>query len=180
MVNPDGVGWSWWWIVDHGSIWLWWWIPTTRLLHIQYAYVVVWCAHYNPMAGHLGYKTQSRMKTAFYTPCGLYQFVTFRFKLFIDRVLRPHAAPYLYDVIIPSDTWAENVQWRAKWLGSFRLAGLTANLKKCAGGRRELRYLGYHLGGSQVRPQVDKTAAIAAFSFSLSPLWLMWTAHWPI
>ena len=47
-------------------------------------------------------------------------------------------------------------------LESLRQAGLTANPKKCAVGRREVRYLGYHLGGGQVRPQVDKTAAIAA------------------
>ena len=42
-------------------------------------------------------------------------------------------------------------------LESLRQAGLTANPKKCAVGRREVRYLGYHLGGGQVRPQVDKT-----------------------
>ena len=47
-------------------------------------------------------------------------------------------------------------------LESLRQAGLTANPKKCAVGRREVRYLGYHLGGGQVRPQVDKTAAIVA------------------
>lgn len=49
-------------------------------------------------------------------------------------------------------------------LESLRRAGLTANLKKCAVGRREERYLGYHLGGGQVRPQVNKKAAIAACS----------------
>ena len=47
-------------------------------------------------------------------------------------------------------------------LESLRQAGIMANPKKCAVGRREVRYLGYHLGGGQVRPQVDKTAAIAA------------------
>ncbi len=33
---------------------------------------------------------------------------------------------------------------------------------KCAIGRVEVRYLGFHLGHGQVRPQIDKTAAIAA------------------
>nr|XP_061836561.1 uncharacterized protein LOC133619518 [Nerophis lumbriciformis] len=39
-----------------------------------------------------------------------------------------------------------------------------ANPAKCAVGRREVQYLGYHLleGGRQVRPQMNKTAAIAA------------------
>ncbi len=44
----------------------------------------------------------------------------------------------------------------------LRGAGLTANPKKCAIGRVEVRYLGFHLGHGQVRPQIDKTAAIAA------------------
>ena len=117
---------------------------------------------------------ESKEKTAFPTPYGLYQFVTLPFGLFgapatfqrlMDRVLRPHAAfaaAYLDDVIIHSDTWAEHVQRVAAVLESLRQAGLTANPRKCAVRRREVRYLGYHLGGGQVRPQVDKTAAIAA------------------
>ena len=83
----------------------------------------------------------------------------------MDRVLRPHAAyaaAYLDDVIIHSNTWAEHVRQVAVVLESLRQAGLTANPRKCAVGRREVRYLGYHLGGGQVRPLVDKTAAIAA------------------
>ena len=63
---------------------------------------------------------------------------------------------------IHSNTWAEHVRQVAEVLESLRQAGLTANPRKCAVGRREVRYLGYHLGGGQVRPQVDKTAAIAA------------------
>jgi len=47
-------------------------------------------------------------------------------------------------------------------LESLRQAGLTANPGKYAVGWREVRYLGYHLSGGQVRLQIDKTAAIAA------------------
>ncbi len=47
-------------------------------------------------------------------------------------------------------------------LRSLRVAGLTANPRKCAIGRVEVRYLGFHLGHGQVRPQIDKTAAVAA------------------
>ncbi|XP_026059297.1 uncharacterized protein LOC113043959 [Carassius auratus] len=46
-------------------------------------------------------------------------------------------------------------------LRSLRGAGLTANPKKCAIGRVEVRYLGFHLGHGQVHRQIDKTAAIA-------------------
>uniref|UniRef100_A0AAQ4PUN6 ribonuclease H n=1 Tax=Gasterosteus aculeatus aculeatus TaxID=481459 RepID=A0AAQ4PUN6_GASAC len=117
---------------------------------------------------------ESRQKSAFSTPFELYQFTTLPFGLFgapatfqrlMDRVLRPHAAyaaAYLDDVIIHSTTWAEHVRRVGAVLESLRQAGLTANPGKCAVGRREVRYLGYHLGGGRVRPQVDKTAAIAA------------------
>ncbi len=47
-------------------------------------------------------------------------------------------------------------------LRSLRVAGLTANPRKCAIGRVEVRYLGFHLGHGQVRPQIDKTATVAA------------------
>ncbi len=47
-------------------------------------------------------------------------------------------------------------------LRSLRVAGLTANSRKCAIGQVEVQYLGFHLGHGQVRPQIDKTAAVAA------------------
>jgi len=50
------------------------------------------------------------------------------------------------------------VQRMGAVLDSLRQAGLPANLGRCAVGRREVRYLGYHLGSGQVRPEVDKTA----------------------
>ena len=116
----------------------------------------------------------SREKTAFSTPFGLHQLVTLPFGLFgapatfqrlMDRVLRPHAtyaAAYLDDIIIYSNDWPRHLQHLRAVLRSLRRAGLTANPKKCAIGRVEVRYLGFHLGNGQVRPQINKTAAIAA------------------
>ncbi|XP_059354042.1 uncharacterized protein LOC132092015 [Carassius carassius] len=46
-------------------------------------------------------------------------------------------------------------------LGALRRVGLMANLKKCTVGRVEVRYLCFNLGHGQVRPQIDKTGAIA-------------------
>ncbi len=46
-------------------------------------------------------------------------------------------------------------------LKALRGAGLTANPRKCAVGCVEVRYLGFHLGHGQVRPQINKTAAVA-------------------
>nr|XP_043900491.1 uncharacterized mitochondrial protein AtMg00860-like [Solea senegalensis] len=78
----------------------------------------------------------------------------------MDWVLRPHSA--YAAAIIHSDTWEQHKQQVGAVLESLKKAGLTANLRKCAVGRREVRYLGYHLGGGQVRPQIQKTAAVAA------------------
>lgn len=116
---------------------------------------------------------ESKEKTAFSILYGLYRFSTFPFSLFgapapfqrlMDRVLRPHAdyaAGYLDDIVIHRTTWAEHVMWMDAVLESLRQAGLTANPKKCAVGRRKVHYLGYHFGGGQASPQVEKTAAFA-------------------
>ncbi len=116
----------------------------------------------------------SKEKSAFTTPFGLHQFVTLLFGLFgapatfqrlMDKILRPHtayAAAYLDDIIIYSQDWQRHMVHLREVLRALRGAGLTANPKKCAIGRVEVRYLGFHLGHGQVRPQIDKTAAIAA------------------
>uniref|UniRef100_A0A8C1RIN6 Gypsy retrotransposon integrase-like protein 1 n=1 Tax=Cyprinus carpio TaxID=7962 RepID=A0A8C1RIN6_CYPCA len=115
----------------------------------------------------------SKEKTAFTTPFGLHQFMTLPFGLFgapatfqrlMDRVLRSHAAyaaAYLDDIIIYSGDWQRHMEHVRAVLGALRRAGLTANPKKCAVGQVEVRYLGFHLGHGQLRPQIDKTAAIA-------------------
>ncbi len=114
----------------------------------------------------------SKEKTAFTTPFGLHQFVTLPFGLFgapatfqrlMDKILWPHsayAAAYLDDIIIHSNDWQRHMEHLRAVLRSLRVAGLTANPRKCAIGRVEVRYLGFHLGHGQVRPQIDKTAAI--------------------
>ncbi len=116
----------------------------------------------------------SKEKSAFTTPFGLHQFITLPFGLFgapatfqrlMDKILRPHtayAAAYLDDIIIYSQDWQRHMVHLREVLRALRGAGLTANPKKCAIGRVEVRYLGFHLGHRQVRPQIDKTAAIAA------------------
>ncbi len=116
----------------------------------------------------------SKEKTAFTTPFGLHQFITLLFGLFgapatfqhlMDKVLRPHnayAAAYLDDIIIHSNDWKRHMEHLRAVLRLLRVAEFTANPRKCAIGRVEVRYLGFHLGHGQVRPQIDKTAAIAA------------------
>ncbi len=92
----------------------------------------------------------SKEKTAFTTPFGLHQFVMLPFGLFgapatfqrlMDKVLRPHsayAAAYLDDIIIHSNDWQQHMEHLRAVLRSLRVAGLTANLRKCAIGRVEV------------------------------------------
>ncbi|KAI2647892.1 Retrovirus-related Pol polyprotein [Labeo rohita] len=86
------------------------------------------------------------------------------FQRLMDKILWPHAAyaaAYLDDIIIYSNDWQRHMEHLWALLRVLRGAGLTANPKKCAIGRVEVRYLGFHLGHGQVRPQISKTAAIA-------------------
>ncbi|MGL4350437.1 MAG: reverse transcriptase family protein, partial [Plesiomonas shigelloides] len=71
------------------------------------------------------------------------------FQRLMDCILRSHstyAAAYLNDIIIYSNDWQRHMQHLRAVLSSRRSAGLTANPKKCAVGRVEVRYLGFHLG----------------------------------
>ena len=45
-------------------------------------------------------------------------------------------------------------------LSRIHSAGLTFNTQKCVWAKREVHYLGYHLGNGEIRPQVDKVEAI--------------------
>ncbi len=83
----------------------------------------------------------------------------------VDELLDRLGAARFYstlDIIIHSNDWQRHMEHLRAVLRALRVAGLTANLRKCAIGRVEVRYLGFHLGHGQVRPQIDKTAAVAA------------------
>ncbi len=69
---------------------------------------------------------------------------------------------HLKHPLILGTDWQRHMEHLRAVLRSLREAGLTANPRKCAIGRVEVRYLGFHLGHGQVRPQIDKTAAVAA------------------
>ena len=102
----------------------------------------------------------AREKTAFSTPLGLYQFKVLLFGLFgalatfqrlMDRVLRPHAAyaaAYLDDIVIYGDGWEQHMQQVAA-------AAYAAETGEAHGQPEEVR-------DRKVRPQVGKTAAVAA------------------
>ncbi|KAI4902503.1 hypothetical protein NFI96_000908 [Prochilodus magdalenae] len=115
----------------------------------------------------------SRKLTAFRKPSGLYHFLTMPFRLqgatasfqrLMDEVLRGKenfAAAYIDDVVVYSSSWKEHLRHLSIVL-KINEAGLTANPSKCHLSCKEVSYLGYILGGGQIRPQVDKVEAVRA------------------
>ena len=55
--------------------------------------------------------------------------------------------------MIFSQSWEEHVVHVRKVLGRLREVGLTAEPEKCQMGMRKCAYLGYVVGGGEVRPQ---------------------------
>ena len=110
--------------------------------------------------------------TAFITPFGLYQFKVMPFGLngapatfqrLMDGVVHGisgFTAAYLDDLVIFSQSWEEHVVHVRKVLGRLREAGLTAKPEKCQMGMRKCAYLGYVVGGGEVRPQEGKVEAV--------------------
>ena len=98
---------------------------------------------------------ESKKKTAFTKPAGLYEFTTMLFGLhgppvtfqrMMDRILQgteEFAAALMDDIITFSETWDENLEYVREVLGRLRKAGLTARPSKCSLGMDEVVYLGY-------------------------------------
>uniref|UniRef100_A0A9J8BMN8 Gypsy retrotransposon integrase-like protein 1 n=1 Tax=Cyprinus carpio carpio TaxID=630221 RepID=A0A9J8BMN8_CYPCA len=115
---------------------------------------------------------QAKPKTAFSTPSGHWQYRVLPFGLhgapatfqrLMDVLLRPHqayAAAYLDDVVIHSEAWEDHLERLRKVLSELRLAGLTANPRKCHLALTKAKYLGYRVGRGLIRPQEKKVAAI--------------------
>ena len=110
--------------------------------------------------------------TAFVTPYGLFQFKVMPFGLngapatfqrLMDRVIRgmsEYTAAYLDDLVVYSGTWKDHLEHVRQVLVRLRESGLTAKLEKCQFGMKRFRYLGYVVGGGEVRPEVAKVEAV--------------------
>lgn len=80
----------------------------------------------------------------------------------VTHVLRNsenYCAAYLDGVVIHSSTWKDHLQYLCRILRKISEAGLTLNMSKCEWERAETSYMGFQLGESEVRPQVNKFKA---------------------
>ena len=107
---------------------------------------------------------ESRKKTAFITPYGLFEFNVMPFGLqgapatfqrMMDQFLRgleESASAYIDDVVVHSVTWDDHLVALKAVLGVLKEAGLTVKPAKCHFAMKECCYLGHVVGNGQVRP----------------------------
>jgi hypothetical protein len=118
---------------------------------------------------------ESRHKTAFTTPYGLYQFRVMPFGLqgapatfqrMMDTVVRGMqdiSAAYLDDLVVFSNSFDEHIGHLRRVLERLREAGLTAKAKKCQIAMEKCTYLGHVVGGGNVYPEHSKIEAVSSF-----------------
>ena len=118
--------------------------------------------------------SESRAKTTFSSPLGLFQFTVMPFGLqgapatfqrLMDSVVSglDFCAAYLDDLIVHSETWKEHLTHLEHVFVRLEQAGLTVKASKCQIGMKECVYLGHVVGNGQVRPEPSKLEAVDAF-----------------
>ena len=119
---------------------------------------------------------EARVKTAFATQSGLYQFTVMPFGLkgapatfqrLMDTVLQgldSFAAAYLDDVIIHSNSWSDHLSHLQQVFNRIRNAKLTVKQRKCQFVMERCNYLGHVVGSGQVRPDPSKLEAVKSFA----------------
>ena len=114
----------------------------------------------------------SREKTAFTTPFGLYELEVMpvglhngpaSFQRTMNHALRGcqnFAQAYLDDIIVFSSSWQEHIQHLWEVLVQLQKADLKVKLKKCRFVQTHTRYLGHVIGGGEMRPDPEKVQPI--------------------
>ena len=115
---------------------------------------------------------ESKDKTAFTTPFGLFEFQVMPFGLhsapatfqrMINHVLREcwsFARAYLDDIVVFSNSWEEHLNHLCQVHECLQKAQLTVNMSKCQFGKSEVHYLGHVIGGGTVKPDPQKLEAV--------------------
>ena len=118
---------------------------------------------------------ESKEKTAFTTPFGLYEFNVMPFGLhnapatfqrLMNQVLegcQGFAQSYIDDVVVYSRSWEEHLQHLHKMLSCLQQTGLSLKLPKCQFGLNKVHYLGHVIGNGEVLPDPRKVEAVKNF-----------------
>ena len=115
---------------------------------------------------------ESKEKTAFTTPFGLYEFEVMPFGLHnapatfqrtMNHVLRScqqFSRAYIDDVVVFSRNWSDHLQHLGKVFTQLEQAGLSLKVKKCQFGQSKVHYLGHVIGGGRIEPEPMKIVAV--------------------
>ena len=118
---------------------------------------------------------ESKEKTAFTTPYGLFEFNVMPFGLhnapatfqrLMNRVLQgcqSFAQAYIDDIVVYSRTWEEHLQHPRKVFNCLLQAGLILKLPKCQFGLNKVHYLGHIIGNGELLPDPQKLEAVKGF-----------------
>ena len=121
-------------------------------------------------------KVVDRVKTAFTTPLGRYQFIRMPFGLkgapatfqrLMDGLLdgtQDYAAAYIDDVAVFSTSWTEHLEQLKEILTRVKDVGLTLRAEKCNVGVASCIYLGHEVGSGRISPMEAKISAIKEFN----------------
>ena len=116
----------------------------------------------------------SRDKTAFQTPMGLYRWravpmgllnASATFQSLMNTVLEglSHSRCYIDDSVTASMTFRDHMRDLEEVLLRFRRYRLTVSGAKCEWCRSEIKFLGYEVSGDGVRPDRGKVRVVADF-----------------
>lgn len=120
---------------------------------------------------------ESKMKTAFISHCGLFQFRVLPFGLcnapatfqrlmnsVLAGLIYKTCAVYLDDIVVASPTFEQHIADLEEVLKRLQAAGLTLKLKKCQFCLSELTFLGYRITPFGIKPDSDKIKAVMEFN----------------
>lgn len=71
--------------------------------------------------------------------------------------------PYLDDIAVFSDSWADHLVHLRVVLSHLRQAGLTVKAEKCCLARATVDYLGHHIGQGFMKPREVQISAVAYY-----------------
>ena len=114
---------------------------------------------------------QSREKTAFSTPLGLFQFKVLPFGwvnagAVFTRMMRKlldgleGVVNFMDDICVASETWEEHMKVLNLVFDRLEKAGLTARPSKCYLGYPSLQFLGFEIGQGEKKPEQQKVEKI--------------------
>ena len=115
---------------------------------------------------------ESRDKTAFITPFGLFEFTVMPFGLhsapatfqrtmnFVLKECQSFSRAYIDDVAVFSGNWDDHICHLRAVFQQLQSAGLSVKLKKCQFGQPKVRYLGHVIGSGNIEPEPQKVQAV--------------------